>query len=53
MTGYRRVCIPGGIHFFTVVTQGRRPLLTEPGNVARLREGFRRGRPIRSTSMRW
>jgi putative transposase len=44
MTAYRRVFIPGGCYFFTVVTEGRRPLLTGPGNVARLREGFRRVR---------
>ncbi|MGM0813747.1 REP-associated tyrosine transposase [Thioalkalivibrio sp.] len=42
MPEYRRAFIAGGCYFFTVVIQDRRPILTEPANIARLREGFRR-----------
>ena len=41
MSEYRRIFIPGGSYFFTVVTQDRRPILTTPDNIARLREAFR------------
>ena len=30
MPNYRRNSVPGGMHFFTVVTQDRRPILTTP-----------------------
>ncbi len=36
---FRRVRIPGGTYFFTVVTAERRPLLID--NISRLREAFR------------
>ena len=39
---YRRHYVPGGCYFFTVVTEGRRPLLVE--NIERLRTAFRRVR---------
>jgi REP element-mobilizing transposase RayT len=42
MTDYRRIFLPGGCYFFTVVTQDRRPLFGDADNVERLREGFRR-----------
>jgi putative transposase len=38
---YRRAYRKGGCYFFTVVTCNRRPLLTEPENINRLRESFR------------
>ncbi|WP_081617260.1 REP-associated tyrosine transposase [Thioalkalivibrio sulfidiphilus] len=42
MTGYRRLYIPGGCYFFTVVTQDRSPILTAPAAIHRLREAVRR-----------
>jgi putative transposase len=42
MSDYRRVHLPGGSFFFTVVTHQRRPLFADEQNVRRLREGFRR-----------
>jgi putative transposase len=42
MSNYRRVVVPGGCFFFTVVTYERRPVFAEDAAVARLREGFRR-----------
>lgn len=39
---YRRHYVPGGRYFFTVVTEGRRPLLVE--NIERLRTAVRRVR---------
>jgi putative transposase len=30
MPNYRRLYIPGGSYFFTVVTEHRRPILWEP-----------------------
>jgi putative transposase len=41
MTEYRRLFQPGGCYFFTVVTEGRRPILIE--NIDRLRRAFRMG----------
>jgi len=41
---YRRAYQKGGCYFFTVVTQARRPLLTQPDTLVRLREAFRRVR---------
>ncbi len=38
---YRRAKTPGGTCFFTVVTYRRRKFLTQPDNVALLREAFR------------
>ncbi len=38
---YRRVFIPGASFFFTVVTEGRRPILGSAATVAVLREAFR------------
>jgi putative transposase len=37
MPNYRRLYVPGGTYFFTVVTLGRRPLFVEDTNRARLR----------------
>ena len=38
MADYRRLYIKGGTYFFTVVTQGRRPLFSDPQRVRRLGE---------------
>ncbi|MBI2381362.1 MAG: transposase [Gammaproteobacteria bacterium] len=38
---YRRARIPGASYLFTVVTEGRRPLLAAEDNVELLREAFR------------
>ncbi len=40
MSWYRRLYVPGGTYFFTVVTYRRRPMLTEPPTRALLREAF-------------
>ncbi|MBV5275855.1 MAG: transposase [Lamprocystis purpurea] len=40
MSNYRRVFIPGGTFFFTLVTWQRQPLLGSPERVALLREAF-------------
>jgi putative transposase len=37
MSDYRRVFIPGGTFFLTLVTYNRQPLFSEPENVSRLR----------------
>ena len=50
MSDYRRVFIPGGTYFFTVVTWHRRPLLASDRRVRHLREAFahvRTTRPFR------
>jgi putative transposase len=41
MPEYRRIDAPGATVFFTVVTDRRRPILTIPVNVGRLRAAFR------------
>lgn len=41
MSEYRRLYQPGGCYFFTVVTLERRPLLTQPQSIARLRAAFK------------
>ena len=38
---YRRLCVPGGTYFFTLVTYQRRPILTTPEAVEKLRNAFR------------
>ncbi len=38
---YRRVYVPGGTYFFTVVTYNRRPILSTPEAVEKLRKAFR------------
>lgn len=38
---YRRVFIPGGTYFFTLVTYHRLPIFTSPGAVEELRKAFR------------
>jgi putative transposase len=40
MPQYRRNFLPGGTYFFTVVTHGRRPLLTSPIARSSLRNAF-------------
>ncbi|WP_020564535.1 REP-associated tyrosine transposase [Methylosarcina fibrata] len=40
MSNYRRIFIPGGAYFFTVVTYQRRPIFAAPENVVLLREAF-------------
>ncbi len=42
MSEYHRAYQPGGRYFFTVVTHGRQPLLTETPVLARLKEAFQR-----------
>lgn len=42
MPEYRRIDAPGATIFFTVVTLGRRPILTVPGAVDALRSAMRR-----------
>jgi len=41
MSNYRRVLIPGGTYFFTLVTWHRQPLLAGEERVGHLREAFR------------
>ena len=41
MSNYRRVLIPGGTYFFTLVTWHRKPLLAGEERIAHLREAFR------------
>src|SRR6266571_793426 len=38
---YRRAYAPGGTFFFTLVTEGRQPILASPAAIATLREAFR------------
>jgi REP-associated tyrosine transposase len=51
MSTYRRVYIPGGVYFFTVVTQDRVPRFAEPVNVAHLRAAFRQVMAVRPFEM--
>lgn len=44
---YRRACAPGGTFFFTLVTQGRRPVFSNAQAVEVLRNAFRRVRASR------
>ncbi|MGH8147081.1 MAG: REP-associated tyrosine transposase [Rhodanobacteraceae bacterium] len=41
MSNYRRAQVPGGCFFFTVVTQNRKPWLTDSNPIHRLRRAFR------------
>ncbi|MFZ2207203.1 MAG: transposase [Porticoccaceae bacterium] len=41
MSHYRRVFVPGGCYFFTVVTRDRAPVFTTPARVALLRAAVR------------
>lgn len=46
---YRRAWCPGGSYFFTVITHDRKPILTIPDNISRLRAAFshiKRNRPF-------
>ncbi len=47
MSNYRRVYIPGGTYFFTLVTWHRRPLLGSDARVSLLREAMRHIRQAR------
>nr|VFJ66185.1 MAG: putative transposase [Candidatus Kentron sp. DK] len=38
---YRRAFVPGGLFFFPLVTEKRRPLFSNPDNIDTLREAFR------------
>jgi putative transposase len=54
MPNYRRPFVPGGTFFFTVTTNGRQPVLTEPVILAGLRDAVRetrRGLPF--TILAW
>ncbi|WP_295587129.1 transposase [uncultured Lamprocystis sp.] len=42
MSNYRRVYIPGGAYFFTVVTHNRRPIFTTDNRVDILRDALRK-----------
>ena len=44
MPEYRRIFVPGGTFFFTLVTHDRQPLLADASNVARLRLAIRNER---------
>jgi putative transposase len=44
MSNYRRVKIPGGTYFFTVVTRERRPVFTSDRHIEALRRAFRTAR---------
>ena len=44
MPEYRRLYVPGGTYFFTLVTQDRRKLFEDPENVERLRAAVRQVR---------
>ena len=41
MSDYRRVYIPGGTYFFTLVTYRRQPIFADGGRVEQLRQSFR------------
>jgi putative transposase len=41
LSDYKRVYISGGTYFFTVVTDGRRPMFADDANVTLLRDAFR------------
>ncbi len=41
MSDYRRIFIPGGVYFFTVVTFQRKPIFLDPDNVSLLRAAFK------------
>jgi putative transposase len=41
MTRYRRLLVPGGTYFFTLVAAERRPIFADAGAVDRLREALR------------
>jgi len=41
MSNYRRVCIPGGSYFFTVVCWRRKAVFTDPERLEILRKAFR------------
>ena len=47
MSNYRRVFVPGGTYFFTLVTWKRRPLLASEDRVDLLRDAFRHVRKTR------
>ncbi len=47
MPDYRRAWIPGGVYFFTVVLEHRRPLFDSEARVEMLREAVRRTRAER------
>lgn len=54
MPRYRRVCVPGGTYFFTVVTHKRRPIFSDDGVRALLRraiEETRQRRPFEVVAM--
>ena len=40
MPNYRRAYVPGGMFFFTLVTEGRVPILTDPEARRHLRQTF-------------
>ncbi len=47
MSDYRRVVVPGGVYFFTLVTYQRLPLFSSEENISQLRAAFRKVRDSR------
>jgi putative transposase len=41
VSDYRRLYLPGGTYFFTVVTHGRQPLFADDQNIEKRRSAFR------------
>jgi len=48
MPNYRRLYVPGGTVFLTVVTHERRPLFKDPQNMVRLRQAALNNRRLQS-----
>ncbi len=48
MSNYKRVYIPGGIFFFTLVTHHRKPLFADELNIKALRHAFIKVKSIRN-----
>ncbi len=40
MPNYRRLCVPGGTYFFTIVTYQRQPIFANPENISLLRKAI-------------
>jgi len=47
MSNYRRVYIPGGTYFFTLVTYGRQAIFADGNRVEQLRQSFREAKAKR------
>ena len=40
MPNYRRMYVPDGTYFFTIVTYQRQPIFAHPANISRLRKAI-------------